>query len=311
MCVVKFSRWVFFLIFLFFDFFKGFYWKEMFWTIITTVPVIVYEGGLKSFRPNNDTRHFFSIFFFIFLHSLLVTLHTSPSDAPISLTHQNSTRRFFLQNNCSRRWLPPHLKKTSVVRGQFLDEGPKRSRLGLDLVSMADGQAVQTVIHGFSPWRPLRCETAQTSKRGTQRADSFLMPESWCNMWQTRSLDIFITSAISLTLIRRSSSPIWWTLAMLSSAVAVFGRPERSSSPKLLRPRLNSAAQNFTVVNDGALSPYTVSNSTLICVGVLPFKNKYLMTARYSIFSIFTKTLTSTHSNDCQLKTARPNWLQL
>ena len=31
-------------------------------------------------------------------------------------------------------------------------------------------------------------------------------------------------------------------------------RHERSSSPKLLRPRLNSAAQNFTVVNDGAES---------------------------------------------------------
>ena len=182
----------------------------------------LYEGGLKSFRPNNDTRHFFLIFFLIFLHSLLVTLHTSPSDAPISLTHQNSTRHFSLQNNCSRRWLPAHLKKTSVLRGQFLDEGTKRSRFGLDLGSMAYGQAVQTVIHGFSPWRPLRCETAQTSKRGTQRADSRLMAKSWCNMWQTRSLDIFTTSAISLTLIQRSSSTIWWTLAMLSSAVAVF-----------------------------------------------------------------------------------------
>ena len=90
-----------------------------------------YEGGLKSFRPNNDTRHFFFfVFFFIFLHSLLVTLHTSPSDAPISLTHQNSSRRFSLQNNCSRIVLP-HLKKTSVLRGQFLDERTKRNRLGL------------------------------------------------------------------------------------------------------------------------------------------------------------------------------------
>ena len=110
----------------------------------------MYEGGLKSFRPNNDTRHFFFILFFIFLHSLLVTLHTSPSDAPISLTHQNSTRHFSLQNNFSRIVLP-HLKKTSMLRGQFLDEGTKRNRLGLDLVSMADGQAVQTVIHRFSP----------------------------------------------------------------------------------------------------------------------------------------------------------------
>ena len=73
-------------------------------------------------------------------------------------------------------------------------------------------------------------------------------------MTNTRSFDMFITSVISLTLIRQPSSTIWWTLAMFSTVVAVFGRPERSSSPKLLRPRLNSAAQNVTVANDGAES---------------------------------------------------------
>ena len=111
-------------------------------------------------------------------------------------------------------------------------------------------------------------------------------------------------SAISSTLIRRLSSTIWLILAMFSSLVAVFGRPERSLSPKVLRPRLNSAAQNFTEVNDGAEFPYTKSNSSLICVGVLSFKNKYLMTARYSILS-------PTHSNDCYITTARPKWLKL
>ena len=93
-------------------------------------------------------------------------------------------------------------------------------------------------------------------------------------------------------------------LATFSSIVAVFGRPESSSSPKLLRPRLNSAAQNVTLVNAGVKSPYTQSNSSLICVGELPFKNKYLMTARYSILS-------STHSNDCYITTVRPKWLKL
>ena len=61
-----------------------------------------YEGGLKSFRPNKD-KTFFQTFFFIFQHSLLVTLDTSPSDAPIYVTRPNSTRHFPLQNNCSRR----------------------------------------------------------------------------------------------------------------------------------------------------------------------------------------------------------------
>ena len=109
---------------------------------------------------------------------------------------------------------------------------------------------------------------------------------------------------LSLSLIRRSSITIWWTLAMFSSLIAVLRRPERSSSPKLLRPRLNSAAQNFTVVNDGAEFPYIEFNSSLICVGVLPFENKYLMTPRYSILS-------STHPNDCYITTARPKWLKL
>lgn len=57
--------------------------------------------------------------------------------------------------------------------------------------------------------------------------------------------------------------------------------------------RLNSAAQYFTSRNDDAVSPYTASNASLICIGVLPFKDKYLMTARFSIFFIFIITLTS------------------
>ena len=99
--------------------------------------------------------------FFSFQHSLLVTLHTSPSDAPISVTHPNSTRRFSLQNNCSRRWLPLHLTKISDLRVQFLNEVTKRSRLGLDPVSKADGEAVQTVIREFSSWQQLRCDTVR------------------------------------------------------------------------------------------------------------------------------------------------------
>ena len=109
----------------------------------------IYEGGVKV----SDLTKIQDIFqnFFTFQHSLLVILHTSPSDAPISVSRPNSIRRFSLQNNCSRRWLPLHLTKISVLRAQFLDEGTKRSRLGLDLVIKADGQAVQTVIREFSP----------------------------------------------------------------------------------------------------------------------------------------------------------------
>jgi len=59
-------------------------------------------------------------------------------------------------------------------------------------------------------------------------------------------------------------------------------------------------------------TPTQITTCFLICVGVLPLKNKYLlMTARYSIFSIFTKTLTSTYSNDCQTTIARQKWLKI
>ena len=50
-------------------------------------------------------------FVFIFQHSLL---HTSPSDASISVTRPNSTRRFSMQNNCSLRWLPLHFTNISA-----------------------------------------------------------------------------------------------------------------------------------------------------------------------------------------------------
>ena len=56
--------------------------------------------------------------------------------------------------------------KISVLRAQFLHEGTKKSRLGLDLVSKADGPAVQTIIRGFSPWQPLRCETVRLGETG-------------------------------------------------------------------------------------------------------------------------------------------------
>ena len=65
--------------------------------------LIKYEGVLKSFRSNKDTRLFSENFLIFFQYSLCVNLHTSPSDAPISITRPNSTRRFSLQNNYSRR----------------------------------------------------------------------------------------------------------------------------------------------------------------------------------------------------------------
>ena len=140
----------------------GIYFIHLLSTIYTYIPykhtyIYIYTRVVWKVSDLTKIQHIISELFFIFQHSLLVTLHT----APISVTRPNSTRRFYLQNNCSRRWLPLHLTKISVLRTQFLDEGTKRSRLGLDLVSKANGQAIQTVIRGFSPWQQLRCETVR------------------------------------------------------------------------------------------------------------------------------------------------------
>ena len=68
-----------------------------------------------------------------------------------------------------------------------------------------------------------------------------------------------------------------------------MGRPERCSSEVLLRPLLNSETHCLMVEYDGEDVPNVESISSLISFGVRPFKKKYLMTARFFTFSIFTK----------------------
>ena len=101
-----------------------------FFSVAFSLLVTVYTRVFWKVSSLTKIQDFFQNFIFIFqlVTCLLVTLHTSRSDAPISVTRPNSTRRFSLQNNCSRRWLPLHLTKISVLRAQFLEEGTKRSR---------------------------------------------------------------------------------------------------------------------------------------------------------------------------------------
>ena len=116
-------------------------------------PRVMYEGGLKSFWPNKDTRHFFRHFF---QHSLLVALHTSRSDVLIV----QIVLRVFLCSLLSlfRKVIASSFDENLCPPSAIFRWGNKKMRLGLDLVSKADGQAVQTVIRGFSPWQQLWCE---------------------------------------------------------------------------------------------------------------------------------------------------------
>jgi len=68
------------------------------------------------------------------------------------------------------------------------------------------------------------------SKRGTHRADSFLMPKISCRIWLTRSFDMPTVSAVSRIFNRRSANTRSWTFVTLSTVVAVFGAPGRGSS---------------------------------------------------------------------------------
>ena len=141
----------------------------------------MYEGGLKSFRPNKNTRHFFFKFIFIFLHSLLVSLHTSPSDAPIPLTRPSSTRRLSLQNNFFGADSPfaVHCFDCIFVSGvQWCIQVSStviNRRQNSDLLRLnCDNRALDMFIRTRF-W-------SNVSKRGTQRANSFFMPNSSCNM---------------------------------------------------------------------------------------------------------------------------------
>ena len=70
------------------------------------------------------------------------------------------------------------------------------------------------------------------------------------------------------------------------SAIGV--QPFRGASLKARVESLNSATLFVTVRYDRAESPQTSVNSLIISVAIDPFRVKYLMTARYSVFDALT-----------------------
>jgi hypothetical protein len=93
------------------------------------------------------------------------------------------------------------------------------------------------------------------SKRGTHLAQSFFISSPSCKIYPTRSFEMPIVSAILRTFIRWSSNSISCTCSMISGVVALFGRPSRGSTSRLVRPRLNSAVHFLIVENEGEESP--------------------------------------------------------
>ncbi|GFS51126.1 hypothetical protein TNCV_3532451 [Trichonephila clavipes] len=74
----------------------------------------------------------------------------------------------------------------------------------------------------------------------------------------------------SRTFSRRSSSTtLWIFFSLLESSSHLV---DHCDVRQLVRPRLNSATQYFTIVNEEADSPRVESSSEFILVGLRPFK---------------------------------------
>lgn len=84
-----------------------------------------YEGCLKSFRSNKETKHFFFKFISIFLRSFIISLYASSRNARLPQIHPNITWRLSLKNNYLRWWWLPYSTEISVLSfgDRFGEEG--------------------------------------------------------------------------------------------------------------------------------------------------------------------------------------------
>ena len=147
------------------------------------------------------------------------------------------------------------------------------------------------------------------SKRGTSRADNFLISKSWCKTLCIRSDHISKGSAISLIVNQRSSNTVWCTKSTLSLVVAVFGRSERFSSITLVRPHLYSATQFLTVSNEGRLHR-TQSLIHLLFLESFPLSTMNFIIERYLILSIVDRQRQLATLGECHRQSRNPNGLK-
>lgn len=94
------------------------------------------------------------------------------------------------------------------------------------------------------------------------------------------------SSAISLTVSRRSASIIYFTQATKSSFLLVDGCPERGSLSMDVRPSLNLLNHSETRARLMACSPKAVVNVSKVAVADFPSLKQNLMHVRCSVSSL-------------------------
>lgn len=143
-------------------------------------------------------------------------------------------------------------------------------------------------------------QRSRLSSTVSHQAQSYFIFKFPCNIFSTRSREMPTASAISCTLTLRSFNHFsivnhFFCDSLFWVARALF-----------IGPRSNSDVQYFIVDNEGVGPSYTASDSDLISS-----KKNYLITARYSISSIFVKTQKLLASDGCQTHTERRSWLKI
>ena len=86
-------------------------------------------------------------------------------------------------------------------------------------------------------WPKMRC--CFWSKFSNIVASTRAMPKSLVKIEWHQPIDMFRSTAIALTVIRRLTNTVFFTSSMFSSVVDVLGRPARSSSFTSSRPSEN------------------------------------------------------------------------
>ena len=137
----------------------------------------------------------------------------------------------------------------------LLSFGNKKKSHGPDL-----GNIVAAALLVWCFWPKIRCcFWSKLSNFGANLAVTRIMPKSFKIEWH-EPIDMFRSSASSLSVIRRLTNTIFFTSSMFSSVVDVVGRPTCSSSFTPSRPPENILYNWYTLLRCKVASPYVTVN---------------------------------------------------
>ena len=153
------------------------------------------------------------------------------------------------------------LSQNDVLWGGFWAWGIKRNRTEPSQGCTVGGEALWYYVEPKIPSQRMMCDLAHCRGEGTSFAQIFLMCRSSVMIRWTSVFGSPTSSAINLTLKRRSLSRTAFTGATLFSVLEVEGRPARCSSSTPSLPSLNAMCHLRTWDEDKTASPLAVLNN--------------------------------------------------